>query len=339
VNVFSLFSGIGGIDLGFERAGHRIVGQVEIDPFCRAVLAKHWPDVWRYDDVATLTGESVERAVGRPDCIAGGFPCQDISAAGKGAGIGGERSGLWFEFARLIRELHPQRVFIENVPALRTRGADRVLADLEEAGYAAWPLVVGAWAVGAPHRRDRVWIVAHAGLQGLEGRRVGSGGSGTPQPMPASGGLPPWPSRPGEPQHEWEEPRLVAYAAQSGRIRTPELENDSESERGGRRPDAAEQDDVRGARDEALAYAATRDRHDVRRFGSQGNVDGNGIAAESRPTEFPVGTPADGLPARLVRLARRRNREALKAAGNAVVPQVVEAVVQAMTALARKEGK
>src|SRR5262249_35665923 len=99
--------------------------------------------------------------VPRCDLIAGGFPCQDISAAGKGAGIGGTRSGLWFEMARIIAGVRPAWVLVENVPALRARGADRVLADLEEIGYTCWPFVVGAWAVGAPHRRDRVWIVAH----------------------------------------------------------------------------------------------------------------------------------------------------------------------------------
>lgn len=170
MNVLSLFSGIGGIDLGLERAGMRIVAQCEIDPFCRAVLAKHWPDIPRFDDVRELHAESLPRV----DLIAGGFPCQDVSAAGKGAGIGGARSGLWKEMARLIAECRPAWVLVENVPALRTRGADRVLADLEAIGYDAWPMVVGAHHVGAPHRRNRVWIVANsASLRELqpEGRK------------------------------------------------------------------------------------------------------------------------------------------------------------------------
>lgn len=159
----SLFAGIGGFDLGLERAGWQCVGQVEIEPFCLAVLAKHWPHVPRWGDIRDATAESIRGRYGHIDAIVGGFPCQDISVAGKGAGIGGERSGLWYEMLRLIRELGPAWVVAENVPALRARGADRVLGDLEGAGYACWPLVVGADDVGAPHRRKRVWIVAYRG--------------------------------------------------------------------------------------------------------------------------------------------------------------------------------
>jgi len=126
LRVLSLFSGIGGIDLGLERAGMRVVAQCEIEPFARAVLAKHWPDVRRYEDVRTLDGTEWRGTV---DLVAGGFPCQDISTAGKGKGIEkGERSGLWREMRRIIGECRPRWVLAENVPALRTRGADIVLA-------------------------------------------------------------------------------------------------------------------------------------------------------------------------------------------------------------------
>jgi site-specific DNA-cytosine methylase len=164
VNFLSLFSGIGLHDLGFERAGWRCVGQVELDPFAAAVLAKHWPHVPRWCDVRSVTVDAVRGACGRIDAICGGFMCTDISVAGKGAGLGKRtRSGLtWREMFRLIRGLRPVLLVIENVPRLRTLGADRVLAALERIGYACRALVVGAEHVGAPHRRHRVWIVGHS---------------------------------------------------------------------------------------------------------------------------------------------------------------------------------
>ena len=153
----SLFSGIGGIDLGLERAGHEIVWQVENDPFCRKVLTKHWPDVPKYEDVHDVGAHNL----GATDLIAGGFPCQDISTAGKGAGIvKGNRSGLWFEFARIIRELRPRYVLVENVPAITSRGLGIVLGDLADMRYNAEWGCVSAASVGAPHLRKRVFIIA-----------------------------------------------------------------------------------------------------------------------------------------------------------------------------------
>ena len=158
----SLFSGIGGIDLGLERAGMTCRWQVEIDPFCRKVLAKHWPDVERFEDVKRVGSENLEPV----DVIAGGFPCQDVSVAGKKAGIKeGTRSGLWFEFHRIIRELRPRYVFVENVPGLLTDGMGRVLSDLAESGYDAEWEVLSARDVGAPHLRNRVFIIAYPQCQ------------------------------------------------------------------------------------------------------------------------------------------------------------------------------
>ncbi len=155
----SLFSGIGGIDLGLERAGLECVWQVENDPYCQKVLAKHWPNVRRHDDVLTFcAGEGWEV----PDLIAGGFPCQDISNAGKRAGIEGERSGLWGEFARIIRLFRPRFVLVENVAALLGRGIERVLGDLAQCGYdAEWDCLPAA-AFGALHIRNRVFLLAYA---------------------------------------------------------------------------------------------------------------------------------------------------------------------------------
>lgn len=158
--VLDLFSGIGGFALGLERAGMSTVAFCEREPFARRVLRRHWPTVPVFEDVRTITGKQLRKEGITPNVIVGGFPCQDISCAGKGRGLKGERSGLWREMHRLVQEIRPAWVLAENVPALRTRGSDQVLADLEKSGYAAWPLVVGAWSVGAPHIRNRVWIVA-----------------------------------------------------------------------------------------------------------------------------------------------------------------------------------
>ena len=153
-----LFAGIGGFSLGLERAGMQCCWQVEIDNYARRVLQKHWPNVRRHDDVRTFPPAG-DYSV---DVICGGFPCQDISVAGKGAGLAGARSGLWHEFSRIIGNLRPRYVIVENVAALLARGMDTVLGDLSTLGYGAEWHVIPASAVGAPHRRDRVWVVAYA---------------------------------------------------------------------------------------------------------------------------------------------------------------------------------
>lgn len=151
----SLFAGIGGMDLGLERAGMVCKWQVEIDPYCHKVLAKHWPAVKRYGDIREVT--ELEYV----DCIAGGFPCQDVSVAGLRAGIDGERSGLWSEMLRIIRLVRPSYALVENVPGLLTRGMGRVLGDLAESGYDAEWSTVSACSLGATHMRRRLFIVAY----------------------------------------------------------------------------------------------------------------------------------------------------------------------------------
>ncbi len=199
MNVLDLFSGIGGFSLGLERAEMRTVAFCEIDPYCRRVLAKHWPTVPIYDDIRALTavrlaadgiiqvapnasdlrcyarrseqslsGTGEHGKASSIDVICGGFPCQDISVAGKGAGIDGTRSGLWSEYARIIGELRPRYVIVENVSALLGRGLDRVLGDLAALGYDAEWHCIPASAVGAPHRRDRLWIVAYPVCNGFD---------------------------------------------------------------------------------------------------------------------------------------------------------------------------
>ena len=155
----SLFAGIGGIDLGLERAGLQCRWQVEIDRFCRRVLDKHWPDVPKHQDVRTFPPAQGNWSV---DLIAGGFPCQDISDAGQRAGIDGDRSGLWEEFARIVRVLRPRYVLVENVAAMLYRGMGRVLRDMAECGYDAEWQVLSASNFGAPHLRRRVFVLAYA---------------------------------------------------------------------------------------------------------------------------------------------------------------------------------
>ena len=167
MNELSLFAGAGGGILGGKLLGWRTVCAVEIDPYCAGVLVQRQNDgilapfpVW--DDVTTFDGKPWRGVV---DVISGGFPCQDISCAGKGAGIEGERSGLWGEFARIIGEVRPQYVFVENSPLLVSRGLSTVLGDLAKMGYNARWGIVGADDAGAPHRRKRIWIVANTEIE------------------------------------------------------------------------------------------------------------------------------------------------------------------------------
>lgn len=165
LTVGSLFTGIGGFDLGFERAGMRVLWNCEQDEFCRRVLAKHWPDVPSYEDVCELEGEAVPRV----DVLCGGFPCQPVSDNGARQAQDDAR-WLWPEYARLIRELRPRYVVVENVAGLLRRGMGDVLGDLAECGYdAEWDSIPAA-AFGAPHLRDRVWIVAYPAGEGPQGQ-------------------------------------------------------------------------------------------------------------------------------------------------------------------------
>jgi DNA (cytosine-5)-methyltransferase 1 len=154
----SLFAGIGGLELGLERAlgDARVVWQVEIDPLCRRILERHWPHAQRHIDILDVGAHNLARV----DVVCGGFPCQDISVAGQGRGLEGARSSLWTQMARVVGELRPVVVVVENVPALLARGLGRVLGDLAALGYDAEWDVHSAAAVGAPHLRERLFIVA-----------------------------------------------------------------------------------------------------------------------------------------------------------------------------------
>ncbi|MBT6460605.1 MAG: DNA cytosine methyltransferase [Planctomycetaceae bacterium] len=173
----SLFAGIGGFDLGLERAGMTCQWQVEIEDYPTKILEKHWPEVHRERDIKECSGSNLEDV----DLICGGFPCQDISVAGLGAGLAGERSGLWHEMHRIIGDIKPRWVIVENVAALLSRGMDVVLRDLSTIGYDCEWHIISASAVGAPHRRERVWIIANtSGIGRTEERqRKFSTGSAT----------------------------------------------------------------------------------------------------------------------------------------------------------------
>jgi DNA (cytosine-5)-methyltransferase 1 len=212
MHVLDLFSGIGGFSLGLERAGMRTVAFCESDPFCQRVLRRHWPDVPIWGDVRTLTGQALADAGGvgcnkgsvprsykadkewertaacRPsiDLICGGFPCQPVSVAGKRTGQQDDR-WLWPEFARLIGEIRPRWVVAENVSGLLSIDAGRtfggILRDLASVGMSVEWHCIPACAVGAPHRRDRVWIIAHASSDVLRDeprRRDGASRADTP---------------------------------------------------------------------------------------------------------------------------------------------------------------
>lgn len=163
---------IGGFDLGLERAGMVCKWQVEIDPFCRKVLTKHWPAVPKYGDIRELRGDELEPV----DLICGGFPCQDISEANtNGKGLEGPRSGLWFEYERLIREIRPRWAVVENVSRLLTINGGRdfgtILRNLAELRYDVEWSLLSSCTMGAPHSRERVFLVAYTNIKRLQASR------------------------------------------------------------------------------------------------------------------------------------------------------------------------
>lgn len=312
LTVGSLFAGIGGWDLGLERTGgFRTVWFCEQDEFCQHVLAEHWPGVPCHPDVTELRGADVEPV----DVLCGGFPCQDLSYAGKGAGLAGARSGLWSEYARLIGELGPRYVLVENVTALLARGLGVVLADLAAIGYdAEWDCIPAA-AFGAPHRRDRIWLVAYpnAARPGLEGTGVRGRSA------------------------DLRAPAAVADAGREGRRQVAGGAHEDEGEDAGR---SATFDHVAGgagtsrlraagAGDVAALADATGERRgsgDLARADvvNDGPEPSHGDARARRDgdgwlTEPDVGRVADGVPARVDRL---------RSLGNALVPQIAQWIGQ-----------
>jgi len=354
VNVGSLFAGIGGFDLGLERAGMQVAWQVELDPYCRAVLARHFPAARRFEDVCQVGAGDLAPV----DLICGGFPCQDLSAAGRGAGLAGARSGLWSEFARIVRELRPGYVVVENVPALLTgKGkrwdrapVGRVLGDLAEAGYDAEWACLSAREFGAPHLRKRIWLVAYPARNAEAGpasparskrERAGPGGTeggagelsnadrdGCPQGVCLG-------ARAGEPagtadalgrcpvaavanaEGEPERAGLRASGAPGKRRRRPRNRGgargalaDAERRRRQGRADQSRRDDP-----ERAAALRSEGAANLARGGAAAGSARRLPASEGWGAEPDVGRVADGVPARVDRLA---------ALGNALLPQIAE---------------
>lgn len=171
-----LFTGIGGNTLAAQFAGFETVAHSEIDPFCAELTGLHFPHVPNLGDITKITDEQLEPFRGRITVISTGSPCQDISAAGRGAGLDGAKSKLWYDALRVIGVVRPRWTLIENSPLLRVRGADTIIEGMEGIGYACWPFVVGAEDAGAPHRRQRAFIVCWRGDG--EGDELGDPGIG-----------------------------------------------------------------------------------------------------------------------------------------------------------------
>lgn len=292
MNVLSLFSGIGGLELGLERAGMTVVGQVEIDEFCRRVLAKHWPEVPRHDDVRTAVEWWLGAARPRVDVVCGGFPCQPFSTAGRQKGLADERWG-WPWFWDVVRVVRPGYVLLENVAAL-TASADAfgwILADLAAGGYdAEWDCIPAA-AVGAPHLRDRVFLVAHVGGKSWRVQPIAESGSGRAAVARDDGSA-------------WN----VAHAdGQPGRPMGDAVGGD------GGAPV------LRGGATQPRGRGRTLANTDRQRQLEQGELSDLGWGRPSHSswwsTEPDVGRVAHGVSARVDRL---------RALGNAVVPQVAE---------------
>lgn len=176
MKVLDLFSGIGGFSLGLERAGMETIAFCEIDESCRNILRKHWPEIIIYKDVKQINNDFIRSGVhkifGTIDVICGGFPCQDISIAGQKKGLKGERSGLWKEFKRIIKEVKPRYAIIENVANLRSNGLTEVIKDLWSIGYGCEWHIISARSAGAPHLRERIWIIAYPDSSRLERLRI-----------------------------------------------------------------------------------------------------------------------------------------------------------------------
>ncbi len=293
MRIGSLFSGIGGLDVGLEAAipDAHTVWQIEQSAFCRRILGRHWPHAdRRVTDVRMAHRSYAVPGVGPVtagrlapiDLLAGGFPCQGVSLAGKGLGLADDRSGLWYQQLRLVRELEPTWVVIENVAALRARGLDAVLWGLAEAGYDAEWSTFGAVDVGAPHRRKRIAIIAYAQRQQLRVEPGGSIGEGGPGSSLVA---------------EHGEQGAVAHA---GRRRREAL-----------RPAVADAERPRlevGQGDEVSEDARRQAQTDLRPAAIRACRAG----ASNWAAEPDVGRVADGVPRRMDRL---------RALGNAVVPQ------------------
>jgi DNA (cytosine-5)-methyltransferase 1 len=319
MNELALFAGAGGGILGGTLLGWRTVCSVEFDPYARDVLVARQNDgclppfpIW--DDVRTFDGRPWRGVV---DVVSGGFPCQDISAAGKGAGIGGARSGLWREMARIVGEVRPRFVWVENSQMLVGRGLGLVLLDLAAMGFSARWGVVGACDAGAPHQRERIWILANAGCERFYERRqfadVGKEDRDAGRVEPH-----------GLPQGSWTEGKTMADA-EGG-------ESGEQTERQGREDSGRGSGDCGGIAGTG-ADVCHAEEQGLERPESAWNPRAGGCPAEHGPgrreagwweSEPDVGRVAHGVAARVDRL---------RCTGNGQVPAVVRLAWETLTAL------
>jgi len=310
VKHLDLFSGIGGFALAARWAGFETIGFCEIDKYAQKVLKKNFPGIPIYEDVTKLNGSQFKDIY----LLTGGFPCQDISIAGKGAGIEGERSGLWSELHRIISEVRPKYALIENVPALTFRGGTRVIGDLTEIGYDCEWQIVGADDVGAPHRRKRIWIVAYprhlcrgnheSGDVGLCGREQIEKTQWSASQFEAAGSS--------------EESEALAYS-KSNRWDSPALKEMDEEESGreqGCGPDNGSKD---------AAYSKSK------------RVEGCGAGGQQGITLSNMGGMVDGVSTWMdepdiprVTTGEKNRTQRLKGLGNAIVPQVAYEIMRCL---------
>ena len=316
LTVGSLFAGIGGFDLAARWVGWRTLWYSEIEPYAAAVMRKHFPEAANLGDITKITNPPPV------DVLVGGFPCQDISLAGRGAGIEGERSGLWSHYARLIGEIRPSWVVAENVSALRARGLDRVLGSLDALGYdAEWHCIPAAY-VGAPHRRDRIWIIAHPHGPELRVQQGGSGGESWEDSLFAS---------------VYGESQPVADSTRIGRCEECPL--------GGRCGEgscpqgpvgcgpvfsgAPVADAERAGLEGHAGYDGTTQRETARGSITEGSLRSGAHAFRWWASEPDVGRVANGVPRRVDRL---------RCLGNALVPQIPYQIFQAINQVERHKA-
>jgi len=345
LKVLDLFSGIGGFSLGLERAGMKTVAFCEIETFPRKVLQKHWPDVPIFEDVRELHAEDLPC---KPDVITGGYPCQPFSVAGKRRGKEDDRH-LWPEIIRIIRELgssgkKPDWCLFENVAGHISMGLDQVLTDLEGEAYTCWAFIIPACSLNAPHRRDRVWIVANASGErsGRKGRTAGNKKRGTSQGRRKSlrqayrAALPGWINATGEDvanaygaglqtQRAEQQTTGLEQHGKLGQVLADPCSTGREECNIAAKP--SDKGHAAGGSNEEVA-ANTKGKQAGRILRPRIQTDfksGCDRTEETKEwaTEPPVCGPDDGVPNRVARL---------KALGNAVVPQIPEIIGRAILA-------
>lgn len=305
MKVLDLFSGIGGFTLGLERAGMETIAFCEIDPFCQKVLKKHWPATPVFHDIRQLTANDLPE---QPDVICGGYPCQPFSVAGKQRGEEDDRY-LWPEMFRLVKECKPHWVIGENVSGHIGMGLDKVLSNLEGEGYTTQALIIPACAVNAPHRRDRVWVIAHANRKS--------------EPVVTLNAGDPILSLMGNTKHHGLSATTVNRSSvKAGHNNTQRPQPAIESARTGLPKGSKALVNAYGARIQA---GIPEERQWKKRHSGESDNRShqlNGWKGNSFwSTEPNVGRVADGVPDRVDRI---------KALGNAVVPQIPEIIGKAI---------